>query len=435
MKKQPTNTTMPTKACGCPDFQAAERGMSRRSFLKRVGATTLVAGVGTQHMAMKYAFGATPYAGDVFVVLSLRGGFDGLNAIVPTSDPDYATWRPNIRIPQAQLLQLDANFGMHPAMQPLKPLYDAGTFGIVQAVGMEEPNRSHFEAMEEMERAAPGTSLRTGWIDRVMGLRDVGSPFQAMQVGSGMPSQAFMGPSAELALWSVDSFGLDAAWDADEHARWNAALNAMHTGAPSVIGQPTAVALDALATTTALKERGYEPANGAAYPEGDLGDALKEVARLIKADVGMQVAAVDYGDWDMHADMGTVDEGWLHDHLTELASALAAFHADLGTKINDVSLVTLTEFGRRVQENGSGGVDHGYGQAVMLLGGGMKGGQVHGTWPGLAEGDLIDGDLAATTDYRNLLAEILEKRCGAGALSGIFPGLTNDRPNVATVKS
>ncbi len=418
---------IPLKECGCPDYRAAERGMSRRSFLKRVGAATVVAGLASEGLAMKYAFAATPYAGDVFVVLSLRGGFDGLNAIVPAADPDYQNWRPNVGIPANALLPLDATFGMHPAMASLKPIYDAGDLAIVHAVGMEEPNRSHFQAMEEMERAAPGTSLRTGWIDRVIGLRDEGTPFQAMQVGSSMAAPAFIGPSAELALWSVDSFGLDAAWNADEHARWAAALKALHSGAPAVLGQPTDSALNALATTSQLKKDGYTPANGAAYPEGDLGDAMKDVARLIKADVGLQVAAVDYGDWDMHAGMGSVDEGWMYEHLTELSRAMAAFVTDLGAKKNDVSLVTLTEFGRRVEENGDGGTEHGYGQVAMLLGGGVDGGKVHGRWPGLRAQDLIDGDLASTTDYRNLLAEILEKRCGAGALTDVFPGLTADR--------
>ena len=165
-------------------------------------------------------------------------------------------------------------------------------------------------------------------------------------------------------------------------------------------------------------------------PTTGLGDALKDVARLIKAGVGLQVAAVDYGDWDMHVDQGAFDAGWMHDHLTELSDALAAFGTDLGAGLADVTLVTLTEFGRRVEENGSGGTDHGFGQAVLMMGGGVKGGQVHGSWPGLAPDDLIDGDLNATTDYRLVLAEILEKRCGASSVSGIFPGIGPSRPGV-----
>jgi uncharacterized protein (DUF1501 family) len=167
-----------------------------------------------------------------------------------------------------------------------------------------------------------------------------------------------------------------------------------------------------MATAAELQDAGYLPENGAVYPDSDLGNALRDVARLIKADVGLQVASVDYGDWDMHAGMGDEDSGWMYDHLTELSTCLAAFGTDLGPKLNDVSMVTLTEFGRRVEENGSGGVDHGFGQAVLLLGGGIRGGRVHGQWPGLAEADLIDGDLNGVNDYRKVLAELLEKRCG-----------------------
>jgi uncharacterized protein (DUF1501 family) len=154
---------------------------------------------------------------------------------------------------------------------------------------------------------------------------------------------------------------------------------------------------------------------------------MEDVARLIKADVGLQVACVDFGEWDMHSGMGTVGSGWLRSHLSELAKTLDAFATDLGSTMSRVTLITLSEFGRRLKENGSGGTDHGHGQAVLMLGGGVRGGQVHGQWPGLAEEALVDGDLAGTTDYRNVLAELLEKRCGAGSMSEIFPGLTSDR--------
>lgn len=424
------DVTPVSEPCGCP----AQPTISRRSFLKAAGATGIVAGLASEGMFTRLAFGA-PYAGDVLVVLSLRGGMDSLQAVVPATAEEYdhyATWRPNIAVPQNQLLQLDASFGMHPSMAPLKAFYDSGSLGIVQAVGMDQPNRSHFSAMEEMERAAPGTSLRTGWLDRVLGLRDPGSPFQATQLGSNSAASAFLGPAPELAMWNIDGFDLSGAWDTTEEARWDAALRTVHEGAPPVVAAPALTALDALSTASQLREAGYTPANGAVYPDTGLGDALRDVARLIKADVGLQVAAVDYGDWDMHVDQGDIGGGWMVDHLTELSSALAAFATDLGTGLGDVTLITLTEFGRRVEENGSGGTDHGFGQAVFLLGDGVKGGQVHGTWPGLAPNQLIDGDLDATTDYRTLLAEVLEKRCGASSsdVAGIFPGMPNDRPNV-----
>jgi uncharacterized protein (DUF1501 family) len=430
--RQVLDQQVATKPCGCPHMPE----ISRRSFIKAAGVAGIVAGIAGEDLFTKMAFGATPYTGDVLVVLSLRGGMDGLNAIVPSGDAHYATWRPNIAIPQGQLIQLDPLFGMHPAMAPLKPFWDAGTFGVVHAVGMEQPNRSHFQAMEEMERAAPGSSLRTGWIDRVMGLRDPGTAFQATQMGSNTAASAFLGPNPELAMWSVDSFDLNGAWDATQMALWDAALRGIHQGAPDVLASPSATALDALATAATLPGKNYVPENAANYPNTGLGHALRDIAQLIKADVGLQVAAIDYGDWDMHVEMGAFDTGWMHDHLTELSGALAAFATDLGTaRMNDVTLVSLTEFGRRVEENGSGGVDHGYGQAVLLLGGGIKGGVVHGDWPGLAPADLIDGDLDGKNDYRRVLAELLEKRCEASSVAEVFPGLDAPRIDIATVKT
>lgn len=423
-------TTSGSKPCGCPD----EEGVTRRAFLKRSALVGAASGLAATGLGTRLAFAAAPYAGDVVVVVSLRGGFDGLNAVVPIGDPDYTRWRPTVGIPQGALLPLEGIFGLHPAMQSLQPFWDDGSLGFVHAVGQTNPTRSHFEAMEEMERAAPGSSTRTGWLDRTLGLRDPGTAFQGVQLGGGLPASLFTGPSPELAMWSVDSFELDGAWDTTERQRWSQALTSLHAGAPATIAKPAATTLGALATTGQLKDAGYTPENGATYPSGSLGDALRDIARLVKADVGLQVAAVDYGDWDMHADMGSVDEGWMRDHLRELSRAIAAFGTDLGPHLASVTLVTLTEFGRRVEENGSGGVEHGHGQAVLMLGGGVNGGQVHGRWPGLADGDLFEGDLAGTTDYRKLLAEVLEKRCGASGLSTVFPGLGADRVGVVRTR-
>jgi uncharacterized protein (DUF1501 family) len=409
--------------------------LSRRNFLKAAGVAGLVAGIAGEDMFTRMAFGATPYTGDVLVVLSLRGGFDGLSAIVPAAAPDYddyAALRPNIAIPSGQLIQLTSQFGMHPAMAPLMPFWDAETFGVVHAVGMSTPNRSHFSAMEEMERAAPGSSVRTGWIDRVLGLRDPGTAFQATQMGSNTAAAAFLGPNPELAMWSIESFSLHGAWNAGERARWDVALRALTGDAPDAIGGPSLTALDALTTAAGLPGDGYLPDHGATYPDTGLGQALSNVAQLIKNPTGLQVAAIDYGDWDMHVDLGAVDNGWMFDKLTELSGALAAFATDLGTaQMNKVTVVTLTEFGRRAEENGSGGVDHGFGQAVLLLGGGIKGKQIHGAWPGLAPADLIDGDLDGVNDYRLVLAEILEKRCEAASVSSVFPGIDGTRLGVA----
>jgi uncharacterized protein (DUF1501 family) len=419
------------RSCGCPEGEQQIAGLSRRTLLRRMAtagalgvAMTVAEEIGPNS---RYAFaaGSEPYAGDVLVVLSLRGGFDGLNAIVPIGDPGYVAARPGIGIKEAALLPADGIFGLHPALKPLQKYWDAGTFGAVHAVGQPNPSRSHFSAMEELERAAPGSSLRSGWLDRTIGLRSAGTPFQAAQIGSTEVAPALAGPNPELSMRTIESFALSGAWDTAQRKLWKQALSALHADAPGPVAGPATIALNATTTAAAIAAKAYVPANGADYPaDSALGAALQDVARLIKQKVGLQVACVDEGDWDMHAGMGTVGKGWLHDHLSELAQALAAFATDLGSLMDGVTVVTLSEFGRRVAENGSGGVDHGHGNAVLMLGGGIDGGKVHGRWPGLDSAALVDGDLAGTTDYRAVLGEILTRRCGVTSLEQVFPGFS-----------
>ncbi len=403
--------------------------LSRRTFLQSVLAgSAAVALSGT--VSTRIAMAADPsYDGDVLVVLSLRGGFDGLNAVVPAGDPNYLVARPNIGIPSNALLGLDSMFGLHPAMAPLMPFWQAGQFGAVHAVGQPAPTRSHFEATEEMERAAPNSSIRTGWLDRALGLRSVGPVFQAVQLGDSLPTLALAGPNPELALGSLGDFHLagmgpddDPAWAAPELARWTEALSAMHDGAPASIAEPMETALGAVKTVTALASTAYNPT--VPYPDNELARALTDVARLIKADVGVQVVCLDFDGWDMHDGMGTFDQAdsWMSTQLRDLSASLAAFATDLGSHINTTTVVTMSEFGRRVEENASGGVDHGHGNAMLLLGGKVNGGRVHGQWPGLAADMLDDGDLAGVTDFRLVLAEIMRKRCGQAGLAQVFPG-------------
>jgi uncharacterized protein (DUF1501 family) len=428
--------TPDARPCGCPGTEPP--GLARRTLLRRMatgGALAAALAVSDNGgLATRYAFAATPtgYTGDVLVVLSLRGGFDGLNVIVPSGDPDYLKARPGIGIPPSVLIPAGGIFGLHPALRPLKKFWDAGTFGAVHAVGQPAPTRSHFQAMAELERAAPGSSLRTGWLDRTIGARAGGTVFQATQIGSTQVSSPLTGSNRALSLQTINSFGLAGAAEATERALWTKTLRSMHGSARTAVARPALAALGAVATTSAMKAATYAPANGATYPTNSpLSSALRDVARLVKQRVGLQVACVDEGDWDMHAGMGTHDAGWLHDHLSELAHALAAFATDLGKLMNRVTVVTLSEFGRRVTENGSGGVDHGNGNAVLMLGGGIVGGRVHGAWPGLGSEDLVDGDLAGSTDYRLVLGEILTKRCGATSLAEVFPGLSGEPIGVA----
>ncbi|HEV7823394.1 MAG TPA: DUF1501 domain-containing protein [Mycobacteriales bacterium] len=403
--------------------------LTRRGFLGRaaaVGAAGALTGLVGDGLATRLAFAAPTYTGDTLVVLSLRGGFDGMSAVVPTGDPEYLKARPSIGVPASRLIGGGGFFGLHPALAPLLPFWTDGRLAAVHAVGQQDPTRSHFAALEEMERAAPGTSLRTGWIDRMLGVRGTGSVWGGVSVGGALGPQAFAGPTPDLALQSVDGFGLEGEGDSGP---MGATLRALYADAPPIVAAPALGTLAAVGTTTALKEQGYTPANGAVYPDTPLGTAMRDVARLIKAKVGLQAACVDYGDWDMHEGLGAPVAGnWMHDHLTELARALAAFATDLGTTgLAGVTLLTLSEFGRRVGENGSSGLDHGHANAMLVLGGGVAGGTVYGTWPGLAEAQLDDGSLRGTTDYRAVIGEILQKRCGMGSLAGVFPGVEPGR--------
>jgi uncharacterized protein (DUF1501 family) len=422
--------------CDCPPATGPDSpgGFSRRSMLKgmgAVGAAAAAASVGGELLSSRLAYAADPttgsptsYGGDVLVVLSLHGGVDGLSVIPPIGDPDYAKLRPTIGIPSSLALPLGGVFGMHPALAPIKPLYDSGKLAVVHAVGQPTGTRSHFKDSEEIERAAPGTTLRTGWLDRVLGVRGVGTAFQAAQLGSSMLPGSLIGPCPDLAMTSIDSFALNI-WDG-YRPQFTQALAAMHAGVDHPVAQQAATTLAALSTTATMKTAGYTPANGTVYPTSALGNALKDLARLIKQNVGLQVATLDYGNWDMHSGLGKPGDttGWMHRQLADVAACLAAFAKDLGTGMNGVSLVTLTEFGRRAHENGDGGLDHGYGQAVLALGGGLRGGQVYGRWPGLAPANLDNGDVAMATDYRQILTELLQKRCAVGSISDIFPGLT-----------
>jgi uncharacterized protein (DUF1501 family) len=278
--------------------------------------------------------------------------------------------------------------------------------------------------MEEMERAAAGTSVRTGWLDRMLGLSGATSPWTGVSIGGTNPTRSLAGPSPDLGITTVDGFTLAGESASVPMAR---TLRALHQDGPAalagVLSGPALAATDAVATVAGLPA--YAPANGAVYPDTALAKALRDVARLIKANVGMRAACVDFGDWDMHEGLGTAVAGQrMHTHLAELATALAAFATDLGTDgLANVTLLTLSEFGRRVAENGSKGVDHGHGNAMLLLGGGVRGGTVYGRWPGLAPAALAAGDLAATTDYRAVLGEVLQKRCGVGSLAEVFPGV------------
>ena len=403
------------RPCGCPDFT-----LSRRRFL---AATAATAGVmtGAQMFGDAFrqvAYGAAP-GGNVVVVLSLRGGADGLSMVVPRGADHalLASARPGIVVPEASLIGGDTNFGLHPAFAPLLPMWNAGTFGAVQAVGLPAPNRSHFDAMIDVEDADPGSSARVGWINRVVGLDAGARPEDAVQLGSALLPTALVGPAPALGVRQVSDLTVADVGAAGAVRRQSLAQMWSRDG--SMIGNTVRATLATADRLAPLVASAPTEVHTDAYPAGPLQDVLANTAALIRGDVGTRMVTVDYGNWDMHAGLGSPGSGWMFNQVTQLAGSLKAFFDDLGTAASRVTVVTISEFGRRVKENGDHGVDHGYGNAMLLLGGGVKGGAVHGQWPHL---DLLnDGDLAIKQDFRSVLWEVLVSR---------FPEISGDRATV-----
>jgi uncharacterized protein (DUF1501 family) len=404
-----------TPAC-CTEYS----GLSRRGLLKGlVGAGATTAFFGTTFT--QTAFAATQPADRVLVVLSLRGAADGLSLVVPHGDPAYYTARPRIAIPSASLLAKDGFFGLHPSLAPLLPLWSAGKVAAVHATGLPVANRSHFAAMEQLEDADPGSSARIGWINRLVGTDDYTNPLQAIGMGRSSPITAMYGPEDTVTTAGVDDMVLAGADQWDTEHRRPLSLSTLWSDAPGAVGRGGRAALAAVDDFAPVRQVSTTPANGAAYSDDDLGRALADTARTIRADIGAQVISVDHdGGWDMHANLGTLTWGAMIGAAGALATSLAAFFTDLGPLGDKVTVVTISEFGRRVKENANYGLDHGHGNVMFLLGAGVRGGY-RGTWPGLV--DSLDADLAVTTDYRSVLAELVDKRLGR-SVAQVFPGFT-----------
>ncbi len=413
-----TPGTSAADACGCPDFQ-----VSRRSLLRGAAA---VVGAAVTTSLVGDVFTQTAYGnvtgGNVLVVVSLRGGADGLSLVVPHGDPAYAEARPVIGIPTGSLLAKDAMFGLHPAFAPLVPLWNAGTLGAVHAVGLPQPNRSHFAAMEEVEDADIGSPERRGWINRMVGLMGAPDPVRGMQLGSGIVPTSLYGEVPTVSLSNYRKLTLPGAtgsWAAPTRQ----SLTSAWTGVDTALGRGAVSALDVTQRLASLNGS-QAPANGARYPGTSLGDALGETARTVRADVGARVIAVDCGAWDHHTGLGTVNAGLLRNNAVDLAGSLAAFMTDLGADGSRVTVLTISEFGRRVHENGGNGLDHGHGNCMLAMGAGVKGGRYVAQWPGLADGNLVQGDLAVTTDYRSVLSEAVSARFPEVSVPQVFPGFS-----------
>jgi uncharacterized protein (DUF1501 family) len=398
--------------------------ISRRVFLKDGGLALVSLGFAPEFLARTVAASAPRQK--VLVTIFQRGAVDGLNMIVPFGEPDYYASRPSIAIarpgssPEAAL-DLDGFFGMHPRMAPLKPLYDAGQLAVVHACGSPDGTRSHFDAQDYMETATPGVkSTQDGWLNRYLHAREheKATPFRAVAMAQQLP-RSLQGLAPALAIGQIGQFGIRAGQATD---MVQASFEAEYASAAnSVLNRTGRDAFNAVKMLKDADPGRYAPANGAEYPRSPFGDALKQIAQLIKADVGLEVAFAETGNWDHHAQEGAA-VGQLANRLADFAGGIAALVRDLGDRMSDVAVLTMSEFGRTVAENGNRGTDHGHGNAMMVIGGGVRGGKVYGKWPGLAREQRYDGrDLAVTTDFRTVFAEVAGGHLGLTNTKHVFP--------------
>ena len=408
--------------------------ISRRVFVKSGGLALVSVGLDPLFLA-RAAFAAyrplptaTARSRPVLVCLFQRGAVDGLNMIVPHGDPLYYRERPRIAVPNQDVIDLDGYFGLHPRLTALKSLWDSKRLAAIHAIGSPDSTRSHFDAQDYMESGTPGVKATPdGWLNRYCqhDREHQDTPFRAVAFGPALP-RILAGTAPSLAIDDLEAFGMRAPQPAARD-RLTRAFGELYAGsATGLLSTSSREAFEAIQLLKQVDPTRFPPANGADYPRGKLGKSLLQIAQLIKAGVGVQIAFVDVTGWDTHVNQGA-SEGQLAARLAELGQALAAFAQDLGPELDNVVVLTMSEFGRTVHENGNSGTDHGHATAMLVMGGGVNGGKVLGRWPGLDPADRFEGrDVAVTTDFRDLFAEILARHLGARDLADVFPGFTPD---------
>jgi uncharacterized protein (DUF1501 family) len=402
--------------------------MDRRTFLK-CGACSLVALSGPPRFLVRTA-AAAESKGKVLVAVFQRGAVDGLSMVMPYGDPGYAAARSSIALRPPKVgerdraVDLDGFFALHPALAPLIPLWENRALAVVHACGSPDTTRSHFDAQDYMESGTPGVkSTQDGWLARaVKALPAAPTPFRAVAMGPTLP-RALQGDVGAVAMQSIERFDVRAG---DQTARHG--FESLYAqGVRDVIsgtGRETFEAVKMLKTANAAR---IAPADGVEYPRGQFGEAMKQIAQLIKANVGLEVAFADMQGWDTHVGQGA-EQGQLASRLRDFGGALAAFVRDLGDRMADVVVLTMSEFGRTVAENGNRGTDHGHATAMLVLGGSLRGGRVYGRWPGLERAELFEArDLPVTSDFRTLFTEVATRHLGVPATT-LFPGWKADEP-------
>jgi uncharacterized protein (DUF1501 family) len=402
--------------------------VSRRIFLRN--SAIAMAGTGSAPLWLQRAV----YAGEpqgsrrkVLVAIFQRGAADGLNIVVPHGEQRYYELRPTISIPRPSanvvaedaVLDLDGFFGLHPSLASLKPLWRQERLAVVHAVGSPDPTRSHFDAQDYMESGTPGLkSTPDGWLNRALPIPSgKPSPVRAVSLGPALP-RTLRGSKSAIAVENLNNFTVRDAAAAK-------ALEAMYTGtSDQVLNGTGRETFEATALLESIQKTPYQPGSGAVYPRGRFADSLRQIAQLIRADVGVEVAFADIGGWDHHVnEVGPrASAGQLANRLSEFGNSLAAFYQDLGDRMEDVVLVTMSEFGRTAKENGNRGTDHGHANVMFVMGGAVQGGKVYGKWPGLAQEQLYEErDLAMTTDFRDVLGEAVYSHLGNRAIGSVFP--------------
>ena len=401
-------------------------GITRRGFMKGgalalVGTSTIPSFLTRSVMAEMTTATANKKK---LVVLFQRGAADGLNIVVPYQEKNYYAMRPSIAIQKNQVLDLDGFFGLHPSMAAFKPLYDQGHLAIVHAAGSPDMTRSHFDAQDYMESGTPGVKVTVdGWLNRALqaeALTGKASPFRAVALGTEVP-RMLQGKLPAVAVSNLADFSVGG--KGPQTSPISNAFQAMYDeSSDSVLHGTGQETFEAVRMLKAADPSKYQPAAGVEYPRTPFGNNLKQVAQLMKANLGVEAAFSDIGGWDTHQNQGGAN-GQLAGRLKEFSETIATFWKDMGADAEDLVLVTMSEFGRTARQNGTGGTDHGHANVMFVLGGRVKGGKVYGKWPGLSNEQLNEGrDLAVTTDFRRVLGEATYKTLESKNLELVFPG-------------
>ncbi len=412
---------------------------TRRAFLKAGGLALFAAGLGGSPAFLARAAGLStrgPASRKILVAIFQRGAMDGLMAVPPYADPWLKQYRPDLYMDAARnvttrnVVDLDGRFGLHPGLGPLLPLFHGGKLAIVHGVGSPDPTRSHFDAQDYMETGTPGRKgTDSGWLDRVLGQlgHEPATPFRAVSITPALPRSLY-GPEPALAIANLREFGVTAVGKGPAAEETGATFESLYANAADRLLRDTGEdSFEASRVLSRANLQSYAPAHGADYPKLPLGNALKQIAMLIKSNVGLEIGFAEMGGWDTHVQQGA-GNGVFARRAEELAGSIAAFWTDIGEFQDRVVLMTMTEFGRTVHENGSGGTDHGRASCLFVLGNDVMGGRIHGNVGSLRTDDLEDRrDLPVTTDFRSVFAEVAGKQFGIRRDSALFPDWSGPR--------